>query len=63
MDIWINLRINKDRKILEAWEDGSEYEADFENVDFSKITVDTIINAVLKDRKRAQIEEENPFDF
>lgn len=63
MDIWINLRINIDRKILEAWEDGGEYEADFEDVDFSTMTVNTIINAVLKNRKRAQIEAENPFEI
>ena len=63
MDLWINLRINIDRKILEAWEDGSEYETDFESVDFSTLTVDTIIDAILRNKKRAQVEEENPFEI
>lgn len=63
MELWINLRINTDRKILEAWEDGGEYETDFENVDFSALTVDAIIDAILRNKKRAQAEEENPFEI
>ena len=63
MELWINLRVNTERKFIEAWEDGAEYEADFDEVDFSKITMETIIKEILKRRKRQRAEEENPFEI